>query len=655
MSQPHLARGDGTTVALGAVLGRGGEGEVRDVVGHPELVAKIYNQAPTRERIAKLAAMVALADPDIIKVAAWPVDTLHDRPGGLVVGFLMPKVGDRRELHKLSHPMDRFQHFPDVGYDFLVQVATQVARAFDVVHKKGLVVGDVNESGVMVGRDGAVMLIDTDSMQLEARGVRYLCDVGKPEFQPPELLAHGSFRGLVRAVEHDAFGLSVLVFQLLWFGWHPFNVRMLIGDQEPISDNIIEHRYPYAVAFKPRDFVRPPHALDPVVFPGYVRELFDRAFARSRTRPTAAEWVAGLQRFASESRACERFGTHSHHAELPRCPLCELDARLGFPILPHIALDAAQLRKLWSTIQSAYFELATPLAGDVGDLQAAEAKRQPVPPEIVAHAKRTVAVTWLELGVAVVALALALVIDPALAALAIVIVPLEVGLRVTRPLATRRALAEDRRLARDHARARRALGARVDAAVSHNFDVAADAYHRIVRFDDARQQARAALYERAFPAQMRRFLGTVQLQPGVIPGIDRKRVQALAAAGIRSAADVPASLPKLPGIGAQHEVILHRWVEYNQSRFIPDLDGPALRAQVAQVDKRLDDEHTRLVESLKLSCEWLVERLPEERERRRRALDHDVATARVRAEHEDVGRAARARLRLPRPRPLGPA
>jgi len=186
--------------------------------------------------------------------------------------------------------------------------------------------------------------------------------------------------------------------------------------------------------------------------------------------------------------------------------------------------------------------------------------------------------------------------------------------------------------------------------VSHNFEVAADAYQRIIRFDETRQKARADLYDRAFPAQMRRFLATVQLQPGVIPGIDRKRVQTLAQHCIRTAADVPADLPSMPGIGSQHEAVLHRWVEYNQGRFMPDLRDPALLGQISQVDKHLDDEHTRLVESLKLSCEWLTERLPVERERRRRALDHDAATARALGEHADLGRWARARLRTPRGR-----
>ncbi|MCC6620908.1 MAG: hypothetical protein IT385_06620 [Deltaproteobacteria bacterium] len=647
MSHAHLARGDGSTVVIGALVGRGGEGEVRDVIGHPELVAKIYNQSPTRERIAKLEAMVTLADADLARIAAWPSDVLRDRPGGRVVGFLMPKVGDRLELHKLSHPMDRFQHFPDVGYDFLVLVATNVARAFEALHKKGLVVGDVNESGVMVGRDGGVMLIDTDSMQFEARGVRYTCDVGKPEFQPPELLVKGSFRGLVRGVEHDAFGMAVLVFQLLFFGWHPFNVRMLIGDQEPVSDNIIEHRYPYARAFRQRDFVRPPHAQDPAVMPDYVRELLDRSFGRGQARPSASEWVAGLTRLSAESRTCERFGTHAYHEALPRCPICDLDGRLGFPILPHIALDAAQLRKLWSTIQAAYYELVSPLSGEAEDVAAEAAPRAEVPPEVTAHAKKTVGATWAQIGLGVAAAGLALV-DPVLAALGAGIAPLEVWHRVTRPIATRRALAEQARLERDRARARRALGAPNDSAVSQNFELAADAYARIIRFDDRRQKARADLYDRAFPAQMRRFLSEVPLQAGIIPGIDRKRVATLVAHGVRTAADVTAELPTMPGITAQHVAILHRWVEFNQSRFMPDLKDPALVRQVAQIDKALDMEHAQLVERLKLSSEWLVERLPIERERRRRALEHYAATARALAEHERLGRVARARWRVPR-------
>jgi len=647
MSAATLYRKSGRAVQLGPVLGRGGEGEVREVAGEPTLVAKIYLEAPESDRIDKLVAMVALSDPAIIKIAAWPLDTLHERPGGDVVGFLMPKVAGRLELHKLAHPLDRFRHFADVGYDFLVHVATNVARAFQVLHEHGLVIGDVNESGLMVGRDGTVMLIDTDSMQLRTDDGLYTCDVGKPEFQPPELLLGSqSFRGLKRKVDHDAFGLAVLVFQLLFFGWHPFNVRMLVGDQEPIPDNIKKARYPYLRGFQAPDFVRPPHALAPEVLPAWLRELFDRAFAPGgHARPSAETWVSGLVRFASESKSCPRFGTHWYHASHLQCPLCDLDERLGFAILPHIALDAAQLRAIWSQVQAAYFELGTPLVPEEPTVLAA----QPVPADLVVAARRNVRLTWAQLalvaGAALLPLSLAFVALPALA------LPLELVIRMTRP--RRAALRHQRQLVRAKAAALADLRSPQAAAISHNYDAAAADYQRIVRFEDHRQEVVGALHQRAFPEQIQRYLAGLPIEADMPPGVMDEDVAALERVGIRSAADLMHGVPGARQLDPGLVELLERWVRYAESRFVPDLDDKHLRGVVRERGLALDHEYAALVERLKVSHEWLSEQLPIERRRRAAALAAYLDAARALAEHLPIVRVARARFALIKRREIG--
>ncbi|MFO0749058.1 MAG: hypothetical protein U1F43_25860 [Myxococcota bacterium] len=657
MAHGQLWRSQGAAVTLGPVLGKGGEGTVHEVVHHPTLVAKLYGARPTADRVEKLQAMVALASrgdgAGLMKIAAWPVDALYDRPppapgsapagahAAAVVGFLMPKVADHKELHKLSHPMDRLRHFPDVGFDFLVHVATNIARAFQVIHERGIVIGDVNESGVMVHRDGTVKLIDTDSMQLTVGARTFTCDVGKPEFQPPELLAQASFRGVHRKVEHDAFGLSVIIFQLLFFGWHPFAAKMLVGDQKTQAENISAGRFPYLLGFRSSEYARPPHALDPAVYPDYVRDLFERAFVRNRPRPSAAEWVAALMRFVGETRACPRFGTHAFHASLGRCPLCDLDSRLGFAILPHIALDAAQLRQIWGAVQRAYFELSAPL--DEPEIIAP--RPDEVPPEVVAHARKTIALTYAECAVLALALGLAFV-DVALVALAGLALPLEAVVHLTKPPSQRRLEAEQRRRRRELRQARVALTAPPGPAVVQNYDAARAAYDRIVRFESRRQVALSQLQDRFFPTQLGRFLASHRIAPGILPGLGPKRVQWLAGHRIRSAADLARGIPE--GLGEELETVLGRWLEFLQSQFMPDLEDPQYLAQVRQLDQRLEAEHARLVEQLKLGRDWLEEALPGDRERRRVLLREFADKAADEAEQAPAWAVARARFRLPR-------
>src|SRR5436190_456514 len=78
---------------------------------------------------------------------------------------------------------------------------------------QGYVVGDVNETNVLVNAAAAVFLLDLDSVQVHvaATGKTYLCRVGKAEFTPPELLrrpGNGSFAAQARTEIHDRFGLG---------------------------------------------------------------------------------------------------------------------------------------------------------------------------------------------------------------------------------------------------------------------------------------------------------------------------------------------------------------------------------------------------------------------------------------------------------------
>jgi DNA-binding helix-hairpin-helix protein with protein kinase domain len=51
----------------------------------------------------------------------------------------------------------------------------------------------VNQGNVLVGSDSKVVLIDSDSFQVNARGTLHLCEVGVSHFTPPELQGLSSF------------------------------------------------------------------------------------------------------------------------------------------------------------------------------------------------------------------------------------------------------------------------------------------------------------------------------------------------------------------------------------------------------------------------------------------------------------------------------
>ena len=177
---------EGRSIHVGKVIGRGGEGSIFEVRGEDSLVAKVYHKTPLPdEQIAKLEAMVGCWSNTLGSIAAWPKSMLCDSREKKPCGFLMPKVVGARQLHELYGTTNRRAHFPDAQWHYLILAARNTAAAFDMLHKSGIIVGDVNQGNVLVDDQMRVHLIDCDSFQITIGGKTFHCPVGTPHFTPP--------------------------------------------------------------------------------------------------------------------------------------------------------------------------------------------------------------------------------------------------------------------------------------------------------------------------------------------------------------------------------------------------------------------------------------------------------------------------------------
>ena len=311
----------------------GGEGAVFDVVGRPDLVAKLYSKPQSKERCDKLRAMAKLCSPDLLKIAAWPTATLSNGNPAVVEGILMPRIVDHLEIHHLYSVAQRKKDFPEADWGFLLHTARNCAIAFEAVHQHGHVVGDVNQKNVMVSKKGIVALVDCDSFQV-AEGTRiFRCGVGVPEYTPPEL--HGkNFASLDRTADHDLFGLAVLVFHLLMMGRHPFSGVPLVNADIPIEKAIQDGLYAYTR--NPTKLKPPPHVPPVTMLDVATLDLFERAFGSTR-RPTATEWRSVLDAAMKQLQRCKNDPKHSYLAAAGKCPWCQLIAvaRLMFFVPGH--------------------------------------------------------------------------------------------------------------------------------------------------------------------------------------------------------------------------------------------------------------------------------------------------------------------------------
>ena len=321
----------GRKITLSAELGKGGEGSVYAVAGDINSVGKIYHKPLSNDKAEKLGWMAVNQSQQLLKVAAWVTDTLHDRAGGRIVGFLMPSV-KAKEVHELYSPKSRRDHFPTADWRFLIHAAINLARAFNNVHEAGHVIGDVNHGNCVVLPNGTVKLIDCDSYNIQANGKNYPCEVGVSTHIAPELQGK-SLRGAVRTRQHDNFGLAVILFQILFLGRHPFAGRPLGKEERSLEDCIREQRFAYGTEASLRQIKQPPGTLDLEAVSLPVAQLFERAFLRLE-RPAAREWIHALKELSDNLTRCGQNSGHHFWKSLKTCPWCALEKQTGLPLFP---------------------------------------------------------------------------------------------------------------------------------------------------------------------------------------------------------------------------------------------------------------------------------------------------------------------------------
>jgi DNA-binding helix-hairpin-helix protein with protein kinase domain len=351
---------NGSSYRVAGEIGRGGEGSVWSLDNDHSLVAKFYHNGLTENATAKLSAMCRLRTDQLTTIAAWPITLLKHSRNGRPVGVLMRRISGFQSVHQLYGMKSRLKLFPEAQFPFLLHTAINTARAFATVHNSGQVIGDVNHSNLLISQNATVALIDCDSFQITEGGKQYVCPVGVPEFTPPELQG-GSFSTQPRTSQHDAFGLSVLVFYLLFLGRHPF-----MGMYDRVNDELLSldqaigrYAFPYGYDASSPEVKLPSFVPRLSDFPPPIGSLFKQAFTREsiqRGRPSASAWVDALSLFSRNLHQCRGNPNHHYFNGLKDCPWCRMEGVLGTPIFGisvaiRVSGQGFNLLAVWSEIE----------------------------------------------------------------------------------------------------------------------------------------------------------------------------------------------------------------------------------------------------------------------------------------------------------------
>src|SRR5262249_52912763 len=153
------------------------------------------------------------------------------------------------------------------------------------------------------------------------------CEVGVPEYTPPELQGR-SLSSAERTESHDLFGLAVIIFRLLFMGRHPF-AGIFQGGHREIHEAIREARYAYGRDVTRTQMQPPPNMVSVAEGAGAsIERLFERAFspdaipasaagargvaAARAPRPTAREWAEALKTLYDSLASCRFNAAHAY-------------------------------------------------------------------------------------------------------------------------------------------------------------------------------------------------------------------------------------------------------------------------------------------------------------------------------------------------------
>lgn len=317
-------------ITLGEMLNRGGaSGKIFAVEGRPELVAKIFhNTDKSKTNRQKLEAML-LNKPNFAPVEeggvsytqiAWPEALLEDEQG-FCVGYLMPLINMEAAV-SLDHLMQKATR-KKLGlsekYAYRIFAAYNLAAMVTSLHKCGHYIVDLKPSNVSVYKNNMlVAMVDCDGFSIKGEKGRYPAEFVSEEYIYPEGMSQSCQE---MGEEQDKFALAVIIFRLLNNGIHPFSGVPHKTDEDMLTiQNRIE-QYHYAYGLWPDKYQAPhPYSLHGYFDKGTL-EMFERAFTKGGSRPSAYEWQEHLWKLMHHLRPCKNNPNHVYFTS-KGCGLC---------------------------------------------------------------------------------------------------------------------------------------------------------------------------------------------------------------------------------------------------------------------------------------------------------------------------------------------
>ena len=306
----------------------GGTATIYNVQGTDDFVLKLYkekkyalkSEAKLKQFIngfpsAELDSMTDL--PIKVHQLAWPKNIVYEK--NQPVGFLMPKISfrDTIQLNRIFSIKNRKSEKITEDITWRIAVARNLADVYNTLHNAGYYVVDTKPANIRTYKMvPGVCLLDCDGFKL--KNSPFEGDMITPDYIAPESIGKPPAK-LGR--EQDIFALSVLIFQLLNNGIHPYSGILNKNDTIPIQERIKKSAYAYGKVQS--RIQKPSPASVHHLFPSKLLDMFSRIFEKGE-RPEASEWVSILDELKKPSflSKCNKIG---HRGFKKGCPTCAFE------------------------------------------------------------------------------------------------------------------------------------------------------------------------------------------------------------------------------------------------------------------------------------------------------------------------------------------
>lgn len=302
------------------LIGSGGQGQVYRVsLGGLDYALKWYFPVcATEGQQAAVARLIHQGAPN--DRFLWPLDIALCQ-GIASFGYLM-RLREPR-YHGMAEMMNREV---DPTFRTLTTVALELSDSFLRLHSLGLCYSDISFGNIFLDPDtGEIAICDNDNVAVDGEGISGV--LGTPRFMAPEIVT-GNARP---SAATDLYSLAVIMFYIFMVH-HPLEGRRekeigcldLAAMQKLYGSEALFIFDPKQGANRPVPGIHNNASLFWNFYPGYVRDIFTRAFTEGLRDPAArvreSEWRTVFTRMRDQIFYCHKCGAENFLADEGNLP-----------------------------------------------------------------------------------------------------------------------------------------------------------------------------------------------------------------------------------------------------------------------------------------------------------------------------------------------